>query len=117
MKQRTLGTDGPTVSAIGLGSPRFSGTNVAQNRAIAGRVRELAAQRGITPAQLALAWVLTQGEDVVPIPGTKRRSYLEENLAATEASLSADELAGIAELVPAAAGERYDAAGMAAINQ
>jgi aryl-alcohol dehydrogenase-like predicted oxidoreductase len=68
MKQRTLGTDGPTVSAIGLGSPRFSGTNVAQNRAIAGRVRELAEQRGITPAQLALAWVLTQGEDVVPIP-------------------------------------------------
>jgi aryl-alcohol dehydrogenase-like predicted oxidoreductase len=96
--------------------PRFSGENVVHNRLLAERVRELAAQKGVTPGQLALAWVLSRGEHVVPIPGTKRRTYLEENLAAAELQLSADEAERIAAAVPAAAGERYDPQGMRTIN-
>jgi aryl-alcohol dehydrogenase-like predicted oxidoreductase len=96
--------------------PRFTGENGERNRALAERVRELAQEKGVTPGQLALAWVLSRGEHVVPIPGTKRRSYLEENLAAAEVELSAEEAERIAAAVPAAAGERYDEQGMRGVN-
>ena len=90
-------------------SPRFQGENFARNLALVDRVRELAAGKGITPSQLALAWLLAQGEDIVPIPGTKRRTYLEENTDALSIRLSAQDLARIEEAAPkgAAAGERY----------
>ncbi|MDP9150833.1 MAG: aldo/keto reductase [Myxococcota bacterium] len=89
--------------------PRFQGENFAKNIALVERVRELAGAHHVTPSQLALAWVLRQGPDIVPIFGTKRRDYLEENLRAVELTLSADELARIAEASPkgAAAGARY----------
>jgi aryl-alcohol dehydrogenase-like predicted oxidoreductase len=87
--------------------PRFTGENLKQNLELAARVRELAAERGITPGQLALAWVLARGERIVPIPGTKRVAYLEENLAAVDVQLSDTEVEQIAEAVPAAAGARY----------
>jgi aryl-alcohol dehydrogenase-like predicted oxidoreductase len=89
--------------------PRMSGENFERNRALAEHVRELAAEKGCTPAQLALAWVLSRGDDVVPIPGTKRRTYLEENAAASEIALTDDELERLDEAFPpgAAAGQRY----------
>jgi aryl-alcohol dehydrogenase-like predicted oxidoreductase len=96
--------------------PRFSGENLRQNLKLAERVSELAAEKGITPGQLALAWVLSRGEHVVPIPGTKRVAYLEENLAAADVELSAEEAERIAEALPAAAGERYDPQGMQTVN-
>ena len=96
--------------------PRFTGENLEHNLKLAERVKELAAEKGITPGQLALAWVLHRGEHIVPIPGTKRVSYLEENLAAADVELSEEEVRRIAEAVPAAAGDRYDAAGMATVN-
>jgi len=96
--------------------PRFTGENLRQNLKLAERVKELASEKGITPGQLALAWVLSRGEQIVPIPGTKRRSYLEENLAAAETSLSAEESERIADAVPAAAGERYPEEAMQTIN-
>jgi aryl-alcohol dehydrogenase-like predicted oxidoreductase len=96
--------------------PRFTGENLTQNLALATRVRELAAERGITPAQLALAWVLHRGEHIVPIPGTKRVSYLEQNLAAAVLELSDADVAHIAEAVPAAAGERYPDAVMRSVE-
>ncbi len=79
-------------------------------------MKELAAEKGITPGQLALAWVLHRGEHIVPIPGTKRVSYLEENLAAADVSLSDEEVDQIADAVPAAAGDRYDEAGMRGVS-
>ena len=81
-------------------------------------IERMATDKGCTPAQLALAWVLTQGEDIVPIPGTKRRAYLEDNLGALEVSLTDDDLARIDEVLPpgAAAGTRYAAPQMAALN-
>jgi aryl-alcohol dehydrogenase-like predicted oxidoreductase len=90
-------------------SPRFQGENFKQNLQLVERVREIARDKDCSPGQLALAWVLAQGEDVVPIPGTKRRSYLQENVEASEISLSQDELAAIDEAAPAgvAAGDRY----------
>jgi aryl-alcohol dehydrogenase-like predicted oxidoreductase len=96
--------------------PRFTGENLRENLKLAERVKELAQEKGITPGQLALAWVLSRGEQIVPIPGTKRRSYLEENLAAAEQELSAEESERIAEAVPAAAGERYPAEAMRTVN-
>ncbi|MFI4977851.1 MAG: aldo/keto reductase [Solirubrobacterales bacterium] len=96
--------------------PRFTGENLKQNLTLAERVRELASERGITPGQLALAWVLHRGEHIVPIPGTKRVSYLEENLAAAEVQLSDAEVEHIAEAVPPAAGERYPEAVMRSVN-
>jgi aryl-alcohol dehydrogenase-like predicted oxidoreductase len=96
--------------------PRFSGDNLESNLAVARKVAEIAAEKGATPAQLALAWVLAQGEDIVPIPGTKRRTYLEQNAAAVEVELSADDLARIDAELPKAAGDRYDEAGMASVN-
>jgi aryl-alcohol dehydrogenase-like predicted oxidoreductase len=89
--------------------PRFASDALEHNRAIVDRLAELARARGVTPSQLALAWVLAQGADVVPIPGTKRRSYLEENAAAAAIELTEDELVALDEAVPpgAAAGDRY----------
>jgi aryl-alcohol dehydrogenase-like predicted oxidoreductase len=100
------------------GHPRFEGENFARNLALVERVRQLAAEKGATPAQLAIAWVLTQGDDVVPIPGTKRRRYLEENLAASQLRLTPEDLTAIDEVAPpgAVAGERYTPAMMARIN-
>ena len=90
-------------------NPRFQGANFDKNLELVERVREIAAERGVTPGQLALAWLLAQGEDIVPIPGTKRREYLEENAAASGIELSADELERIDEAAPAGvtAGDRY----------
>jgi aryl-alcohol dehydrogenase-like predicted oxidoreductase len=96
--------------------PRFTGENLNQNLKLAERVSELADEKGITAGQLALAWVLHRGEHIVPIPGTKRVSYLEENLAAAEIELTSAEVERIARAVPTAAGERYDQAGMQTIN-
>ncbi|MGB0093963.1 MAG: aldo/keto reductase [Solirubrobacteraceae bacterium] len=96
--------------------PRFSGENLNANLKLASKVAEIAAEKDVTPAQLALAWVLAQGEDLVPIPGTKRRKYLEENAAAADVELSDDDLALIEAELPKAAGERYDEAGMASVN-
>jgi aryl-alcohol dehydrogenase-like predicted oxidoreductase len=96
--------------------PRFTGENLEANLELASKVAEIAAEKGITPAQLALAWVLAQGDDLVPIPGTKRRKYLEENAAAVDVVLTDDDLARINAELPAAAGERYDQAGMASVN-
>jgi aryl-alcohol dehydrogenase-like predicted oxidoreductase len=96
--------------------PRFTGENLEQNLVLAERVRELADERGITPGQLALAWVLHRGEHIVPIPGTKRVSYLEENLAAADVRLSDEEAEQIAAALPAAAGERYPDAVMRSVN-
>jgi aryl-alcohol dehydrogenase-like predicted oxidoreductase len=97
--------------------PRFSGENLEHNLQLAARVKELAGEKGVTPGQLALAWVLSRGEQVVPIPGTKRVRYLEENLQAAEIELSAEESERIANAVPAAAGDRYDPQGMTTINR
>jgi aryl-alcohol dehydrogenase-like predicted oxidoreductase len=100
------------------GHPRFEGENFARNLALVERVRQLAAEKGATPAQLAIAWVLAQGDDVVPIPGTKRRRYLEENLAALQLRLTREDLTAIDEAAPrgAVAGERYTPAMMARVN-
>ena len=89
--------------------PRMQSENFERNRALAARLRELAEEKGCTPAQLALAWVLSRGDDVVPIPGTKRRTYLEQNAAASEISLTDEELRRLDEAFPpgAAAGQRY----------
>ena len=96
--------------------PRFTGENLQQNLALAERVRELASDKGITPGQLALAWVLHRGEHIVPIPGTKRVSYLEENIAAADVELSDAEVEHIANTVPPAAGERYPEAVMRSVD-
>src|SRR4051794_21723842 len=88
-------------------SPRFQGENFDRNLELVGKIEEIAAQKGVTPAQLALGWVLAQGDDVVPIPGTKKAARLEENAAAADVALGGDELAAIADALPAAAGLRY----------
>jgi len=90
-------------------NPRFQGANFDKNLELVERVREIASERDVTPGQLALAWLLHQSEDIVPIPGTKRREYLEENAAADDIELSDDELERIDEAAPAGvtAGERY----------
>jgi aryl-alcohol dehydrogenase-like predicted oxidoreductase len=90
-------------------NPRFQGENFARNLELVGRVREIAEEKDATPAQLALAWVLRQGEDIVPIPGTKRVRYLEENARASQVELTEDDLARIEEAFPkgATSGERY----------
>ena len=80
-------------------------------------MKEIAAAKGVTPAQLALAWVLAQGDDLVPIPGTKRRKYLEENAQAVDIELTSEDLARIEAELPEAAGDRYDEAGMQAVNR
>jgi aryl-alcohol dehydrogenase-like predicted oxidoreductase len=99
-------------------SPRFQGENFGRNLAVVDEVAELAEKLGVTASQLALAWVLAQGDDIVPIPGTKRRSYLEENVAAADIVLSAADLAAIDEVAPkgVATGNRYPDEHMARVN-
>jgi len=99
-------------------TPRFQGANLHDNLSLVAKVRELAAAKGVTAAQLAIAWLLAQGPDVVPIPGTKRRRYLDENVAAADVELSAGELAAIDEAAPRGAvlGTRYPAAQMGHLN-
>lgn len=100
-------------------SPRFQGENFEKNIDLVKRVEEIATEKGVKASQLALAWVLAQGEDIVPIPGTKRRQYLELNAAAADIELSDDELRRIDEIFPlhAAAGPRYPEAMMASVNR
>ena len=99
-------------------NPRFQGENFNRNLRLVEQVRALAAEKGCTAAQLALAWVLAQGEDIVAIPGTKRRSRLEENLGALQVRLSREDLETLDKVFPlgAAAGTRYPPAGMATVN-
>jgi len=96
--------------------PRFQGENLEANMRIVAKLREIAEEKDVTPAQLALAWVLAQGDDIVPIPGTKRRTHLEENAAAADIDLSDEDLARIDEELPEVSGERYEETGMAAVN-
>jgi len=100
-------------------SPRFQGENFKKNLALVERIRAIAERKGITAGQLALAWVMAQGEDIVPIPGTKRRTYLEENVAAAAVVIDEAEKEEIAAALPmgAASGERYPAAAMKTINR
>jgi aryl-alcohol dehydrogenase-like predicted oxidoreductase len=99
--------------------PRFEQENFRRNMELVERIKALAARKGCLPAQLALAWVLAQGDDIVPIPGTKRRLYLKENIGALDVQLSPKELAEIDTILPAgaAAGSRYSAPGMRTINR
>jgi aryl-alcohol dehydrogenase-like predicted oxidoreductase len=99
-------------------SPRFQGENFARNLELVDRVKKLAAEAGITPGQLALAWVMAQGDDIVPIPGTKRREYIEENAAAVDISLGSELIRTINQIFPpdAAVGDRYVPAMKALIN-
>jgi aryl-alcohol dehydrogenase-like predicted oxidoreductase len=99
-------------------NPRFQGENFQQNLRLVERVRAIAAEKRVTASQLALAWVLSRGSDVVPIPGTKRRKYLEENAAAADVKLTADDLRRIEEVAPrgAFAGTRYPEEGMKRVN-
>ena len=99
-------------------SPRFQGENFQRNLDLVSRVEEIARRKKCTPSQLALAWVLAQGEDIVPIPGTKHRKYLEENVHALDVELTPSDLEEIDEVAPkgVAAGERYHEAGMRTIN-
>jgi aryl-alcohol dehydrogenase-like predicted oxidoreductase len=101
------------------GSPRFQGENFQKNLDLVRQVEEIAKEKGCKPSQLALAWVLAQGDDIVPIPGTKRRKYLEENAVALEVQLTAEDLRRLAEAFPhgAAAGLRYTEQMMKAVNQ
>lgn len=100
-------------------NPRFQGENFTKNLALVAQIEALAQEKRCTPSQLALAWVLAQGLDIVPIPGTKRVRYLEENVAAAAIAFSADELAAIDTMLPKgiAAGARYTDAGMTTINR
>ena len=102
-----------------LAQPRFEEENLAKNQSIISSLRAVAAEHDVTPGQIALAWVQHRGEDVVPIPGTKRRKYLEENLAAATLTLTAPQLAAIEAAVPAEAiaGDRYSAGSMKTINR
>jgi len=99
--------------------PRFAEENFQKNLELADKVREVADGKGITPGQLALAWLLAQGTDIVPIPGTKRREYLEENAAAASVTLTEDDLASIEGAMPrgSAAGERYAEEQMRAVGR
>jgi aryl-alcohol dehydrogenase-like predicted oxidoreductase len=99
--------------------PRFEQENFGRNLELVERIKALAAKKGCSPAQLALAWVLAQGNDIVPIPGTKRRRYLEENVGALDVHLAPEELAEIDAILPAgaAAGSRYSAPGMRTISR
>jgi aryl-alcohol dehydrogenase-like predicted oxidoreductase len=97
--------------------PRFRRENAERNMELAGHVAELAEEKGVPAAQLALAWVLAQGDDIVPIPGTKRRSYLEQNAGALDVELSDDDLARVGEAIGEPAGTRYDEAGMKSLNR
>ncbi|HEV2473485.1 MAG TPA: aldo/keto reductase, partial [Chthonomonadales bacterium] len=100
-------------------SPRFQGENFPKNLELVARIEEIAAEKRCTAAQLALAWVMAQGEDIVPIPGTKKRTYLKENIGAVRVELSREDIARIEAAAPkgAAAGERYPERAMQAVNR
>jgi aryl-alcohol dehydrogenase-like predicted oxidoreductase len=100
-------------------TPRFQGENLQRNLALVERVEKIAAEKKCTAAQLALAWVLAQGNDIVPIPGTRRRKYLDENVAAIRVTLTSDDLARINQELPhgITSGERYNAVGMTRLNK
>ncbi|WP_284947384.1 aldo/keto reductase [Acidisoma cladoniae] len=97
-------------------NPRFQGENFTKNLDLVAKIGEIATAKGCTPGQLALAWVLAQGNDIIPIPGTKRRKYLDENIGAAAISLSPEELAEIDRILPAVSGERYPAEAMRAVG-
>ena len=99
--------------------PRFTGENFEKNIQLVHEVEAMAREKGCTTAQLALAWVLAQGEDIVPIPGTKHRKYLDENIAALDVKLSGEDLKRLDDILPpgAAAGERYHARGLETVNR
>jgi aryl-alcohol dehydrogenase-like predicted oxidoreductase len=99
--------------------PRFTGENFDRNQVLVERVRAIADRKGVKPGQLALAWVLAKGADLVPIPGTKRRKYLEENAAAADIRLTPQEVTELEAAVPQSeiAGDRYAPAGMKNIDQ
>jgi aryl-alcohol dehydrogenase-like predicted oxidoreductase len=99
-------------------SPRFQGQNFQRNLGLVKQIQNMASEKGCSPGQLALAWVMKQGKDIVPIPGTKRPAYLEENLGALRVSLSQEDLQRIEEIAPhgVAAGDRYPEAGMKLVN-
>jgi aryl-alcohol dehydrogenase-like predicted oxidoreductase len=99
--------------------PRFQGANFQKNLDLVAHLEQVAKQKRCTPSQLALAWLLAQGDDLVPIPGTKRVQYLEENVGALDVQLSADDLRRIDEIAPqgVAAGSRYSEGGMATVNR
>jgi aryl-alcohol dehydrogenase-like predicted oxidoreductase len=99
-------------------SPRFQGENFQKNLDLVGRVEQIAKEKNCTPGQLALAWLLARGDDIIPIPGTKRRKYLEENIAALNVKLSAADLQRLDEVAPkgAASGDRYNQVMMALLN-
>jgi aryl-alcohol dehydrogenase-like predicted oxidoreductase len=97
-------------------SPRFQGENFERNRQQLKRIETLAAARGVSPAQLALAWVLAQGKDIIPIPGTKRRRYLEENVAAVDLKLTPGELKELTKAFESVAGTRYPESQMHRVN-
>lgn len=96
--------------------PRFTGENLEANLELARKIASLAEEKAITPAQLAIAWVLAQGEDIVPIPGTKRRKYLEQNAGAAEVQLTDEDVRRIEAELPEVAGDRYDQTGMASVH-
>ena len=96
--------------------PRFTGQNLDANLKLAQKLAEIAEEKQVTPAQLAIAWVLAQGEDIVPIPGTKRRTYLEQNAGAVDVELTEADVQRIEAELPPVAGDRYDEAGMAGVN-
>ena len=100
-------------------SPRFQGENFQRNLKLLDLIRQLASNKNCTPSQLALAWVLARGENIVPIPGTKRRNYLEENVGATKIQLTPEDLARVDEIAPVgvAAGPRYPEQGMQAVGR
>jgi len=100
-------------------SPRFQGENFQKNLDLVERIKDMAAEKGCTPAQLALAWVLAQGEDIVPIPGTKRRQYIRENVGVLDVEITPEDLERLDEIAPkgVAAGARYAEPGMAAVNR
>jgi len=98
-------------------NPRFQGDNLARNLRLVDTVRRVAAEVGCTPVQLALAWLLAKGDDILPIPGTKRVKYLEENLGAVDVTLTAEQVRVLDEALPAAAGDRYDPTGMRTLLQ
>ncbi|WP_026734718.1 aldo/keto reductase [Fischerella sp. PCC 9605] len=99
--------------------PRFQGENFYKNLQLVEQVKTIAAETGVTPSQLALAWLLAQGEDIVPIPGTKQRKYLEENVTATDIQLTAEDLSRIEAVAPKsiAVGDRYPSSGMSEVNR
>jgi aryl-alcohol dehydrogenase-like predicted oxidoreductase len=110
--------DMPEGDSRGQRFPRFQGENFEKNLELVERVREISTEKGVTPGQLALAWVLARGEDIVPIPGTKRRKYLEENAAATGIMLTEEDLARIKQAAPkgSVSGERYPEEMMRSLN-